>query len=643
LGFSSNLTSIAGRLPRGAPVSLLVGVVVGGLAFEHGTYDTSAWTAVGIVATWALGIGWAMGLWQTPDGRASRLALGVLLGFALWTAASALWGENAETSIARGAQALVYAAVLALALVVPRPRTSAMYVNGIALGIVGIEVLALLSRFIPGLVEGDSIAPFLGSQVAARLSYPIGYWNALGILAGLGMPCLLRIATSAETILARSLAASTLPLAGVVAYLASSRSGFATIVVSAAVFVALTPRRWTAAFALAVTAAADAAAFAYLRTRHELVSGPLSSVTAASQGHRAVAVVVACCTCGAIVFAAWAPYCDRARLPRHSGVAATALLIVATVGGLIAVHPMRQISSFTKLPTTHQVTDVQAHLVNANGNYRWQYWKSTLDEASGHLIVGRGAGAWEAWWAEHGNVPGFVSNPHSLYFESLGDLGIVGLVLSALFFVGVSAALIRKASRDESNEGVVAACASGFIAFAFACGVDWVWNIPAIAAVGVLFAGFGLASRATAGHEEPTRRSRLPRLLAATAAAAALLVVFDVYAVDQALQSSRRAVASGAFETALSRADDAHRLAPWASSPVLQRALVLEAAGKLSQADSAINDALALDHRNWRLWLIYSRIEVERGRIKIARAALGRAAKLNPTSPVFRSLPAKRT
>ena len=43
--------------------------------------------------------------------------------------------------------------------------------------------------------------------------------------------------------------------------------------------------------------------------------------------------------------------------------------------------------------------------------------------------AGGGAGSFEAWWAEHGSISYFIRDAHSLYLETLSEVGIVGGVL----------------------------------------------------------------------------------------------------------------------------------------------------------------------------------------------------------------------
>jgi Tfp pilus assembly protein PilF len=89
------------------------------------------------------------------------------------------------------------------------------------------------------------------------------------------------------------------------------------------------------------------------------------------------------------------------------------------------------------------------------------------------------------------------------------------------------------------------------------------------------------------------------------------------------------------MDTALSAARAARRLEPWAASPRLQLALVLEQDGDLDAARGQIQSAVERDPEDWRLWLVKSRLETKAGAPAVAAASYSRARALNPRSPLF--------
>src|SRR5438477_597694 len=74
-----------------------------------------------------------------------------------------------------------------------------------------VAALALASRLFPDLV-GQTVVGRLLPDAAVRLSYPVDYWNGLGILVALGLPLLLRSATAIEAGLWRGGAIAGVPL-----------------------------------------------------------------------------------------------------------------------------------------------------------------------------------------------------------------------------------------------------------------------------------------------------------------------------------------------------------------------------------------------------------------------------------------------
>ena len=106
-------------------------------------------------------------------------------------------------------------------------------------------------------------------------------------------------------------------------------------------------------------------------------------------------------------------------------------------------------------------------------------------------------------------------------------------------------------------------------------------------------------------------------------------------AATGALRDSQAEARAGDLPTALHRADQARRLQPYAATPRLQRALVLERAGALDGAARSIAEAVRRSPQDWRLWLVRSRIEAKRDHAEASVAAYRRARSLNPRSGLF--------
>jgi hypothetical protein len=618
------------------------------LAFRGGTYDVAAWTTAAIVVWWAVAIGIAVGV--MPRRRIPRpawAAAGLLTAFAALNGLSAVWASGAETPVLAMDRALLYAGVLGLTMVTAGRDTTRRWSDGIAVGVAGISVLALTSRLFPGHFGNDTALQFL-PEAHTRLSYPVNYWNGLAILVALAFPLLLRIAVTNESATWRGLALVPIPVVAVTIYLASSRTGAATVVVGAAAFVALSRRRATAAGAAAISIAASIAAIAFVARQHELVNGPLDSSAASAQGWHAALVIAALGFGSALAWAVAGRRVIDVRVPPRAGRVALVAVALVVAAAFVASHPVRRWQDFTRPPSPiAQQNYIANHFLSTNGNWRWQYWMSALDEFKTRPVLGRGAGSYQAWWAERGRLVGFIGNPHSLYFETLGELGLVGLLLIAgAFLVGAATGVRRALERKEPDDEATAAVTAAFLAFAVACGLDWIWELPAVSVVGLALLGLTLMGNSDRRDPAPTRRATWRRPLRVALVAlgiAALLAQIDLYSADAKIRDSQQAVVRGDFVAAADAAHTARSLEPWAASPYLQLALVDEIRGQLRPASDWINRAVDRDRGDWRVWLIRARIQAKLGEIHSARTSFARAKQLNPRSQIFLALASSTT
>ena len=153
-------------------------------------------------------------------------------------------------------------------------------------------------------------------------------------------------------------------------------------------------------------------------------------------------------------------------LPLAWGRRRLAISVAAVIGLVLALA--------LTLPAGSLADDEAAR---AGGNHRPWYWHVAWQQASESPIAGRGAGTFELTWLEEQPISESVLDAHSLYLETLAELGIVGLGLLALALVPPLLAAFRGAS---------AAAAGGYVAFLVHAGVEWDWEMPVVTVAGLL-------------------------------------------------------------------------------------------------------------------------------------------------------------
>lgn len=639
--------SLAGWVSASATPVAVAGVTFW-VAFDGGTYDLPSRNSLAIAAWWLLAVAVAARLWPRASLPAAGFAAASLLAaFALLCLAAAAWAASAERAVDEAGRALLYLGLFLVALLGARRGDAARWANGLLLGIGATALLALASRCFPEVFGVDEALEFLPSA-SHRLSYPLDYWNGLAILTALAFPLALRVAYTARTVWVQALAVAPVPaLAGVV-YLTSSRGGVIAAAAGLVAFVVLVDRRWRAAGAAAIAVAGSAASIAVLHVRTELVNQP-GTAAAESQGASAALLVVVICMLSAGAYVLGERYAGpRLRLGRGAGRLALAAGLLLVVVGAAASHPVERFEEFKRAPVDLSnpqqpgANPHQEHLLSAAGTGRWQQWSAALDAFEAKPLGGHGPGSYEAWWAQHGSVRGYVRDGHSFYLETLAELGVLGLVLVlGLFGLTLAVAARRLFSSRDDGRATIAALAAAFVAYVLAAGIDWMWEMTVVSAVAVTAMGL-LTGPATVfdGSERPPPRLRAwPRRLgtAACVAAAALVIYFEAAPLlaDFRLADSKAAAESGRLEEAYRAARAAHDIEPWAASPYLQLALVQERRGQVQRARTFIGEALDRDDSDWRLWLVSARLAVADGDIAGAVASLRRAAELNPRSPLF--------
>lgn len=613
-----------------APVLVVVYLAFNGGGFFPGT------TGILAVAA-AAGLTLRVAFAERPFAGIGRLAAGalVLLGaYALWALLSGTWSDAPARAVLEFSRALLY--LLAVALVASFPRTwggKRLLVTGVAAGIVAVCAVALISRVLP------DVWPIASNIQNDRLSYPLTYWNTLGLLGAIGVVLCIHLASSEhEPLVVRISAAGAVPALAAVIFFTFSRGAIAAALLGVLAYLAIGRPRGGLGTLLSV-APPTAVGIAVAYGAELLATEQPTSPGAIEQGH-GVALAVALSVIAAAVLRvlllgldsrieAWRP-------PRIGRRARAGLVTAVLLAGVIAAasvdlpsRAQHELQRFTRGGEVSQSGSLRSRLTDPGNNGRLEFWDVSLDQFHGAWIRGAGAGSFSLAWAKERPITTSVQDGHSLYLETLGELGIVGLLLIggfvSLLVVGVARGM-KGASRP-----LHAAILSVLIAWALHAGAEWDWEMPALTLPVLCLAG---AAIAVPPSESPA--GRLPRSGRLTAAVAflALAVTPLLVAVSQArLNTSVEALKQGDCELSIDAALGSISALGLRPEPY---ELLSYCDSRLGEHELAISQAAAAIRReptNWNFWYTLALARAAAGRDP--RPAARRALRLNR----FGSLP----
>ena len=469
---------------------------------------------------------------------------------------------------------------------------------------------ALTSRLFPDLIGDRGVSSFF-PRGTRYLGYPLDYWNGLGIFVGLGFPLLLRAALDARSV-ARARARHRPPprRSSATLYLTSSRGGIGDGGARHARLRRAVPRpparagRGRAAWAPA--RGGRVPSWRRDRARRRQPPGRRGSP---SQGRSAAALIAGIC-----LLTGARPLARRARrAPAPPGFRVPRLALAA---GALAPggrggdrgrtrRAPRQLQAAPEQPVRTRVesspgdrrrspeaprlSPTSSHLLSSTGNGRWQFWGAAVDEFETRPLAGRGPGSYEAWWAQHGSVSYFTRHAHSLYLETLGELGAVGLALLLGFLSTASWPPARGCARRRGRDrNVIAALARGRdrirlrgrdrLDLAAHGGRRW----SAIVALALLTGPATATAPASAASRGPLRADRGAARGGSWSSALCLIVAqaIPLLAQDDIRRSQHRFAAAEISTAPATRRSSARSVQPWAASPHLQLALVDERRGR---------------------------------------------------------------
>jgi O-antigen ligase len=482
-----------------------------------------------------------------------------------------------------------------------------------------VALYGLSTRLLPGL--HDAV------PAGSRLDEPIGYANALGILAAVGTLLAFGFALRSQAAWRAAAAAALVPLAAVL-QLTGSRGAVLALAAGLVVLVVAEPDRLRSLGGIVLLAAAPGLA-AVVVGRSRLSEVGLTPDEAEAAGLRVLlALVVLALVAGAAGVAA------PALAPRVAPVACAALAVAAAAGCVwVAVEgggfAERALDEFRSPPPVTQ-TDLDRRLLSFSGSWRADYWRVAGRMVERAPLLGEGGGSYERWWLQERPVASYARDAHNLYLETLAELGPVGL---ALLLVALASPLV--ALGRARGHAPAAGAAAAYVAFLVHAGLDWDWEVPVVT-LPALTCAVALLALARDDGETVALSSR-GRWAAAAALVLVALVGIGVNVGNRAAGAAEDALARDDLERAAAEARRAQTWIPWTARPWRLEGEARLAARRDAEALRSLREAARRDPSSWLTW--YDLALVSKGEER--RDALERASRLNPLGPEVAELRAE--
>lgn len=638
------------------PAALLAALLVLATLYE-GAFDVRQWAPLALFALALLGAVIVVAGGARPLSRTVAVAVAAIWALAAWSMLSMTWAESPEHAWEGAAQTTLYAGLFTVVVVaVPGPRQMAALGAGLVGGIVAIALLTLVRLHVDG---GDLF-------VAGRLDSPAGYRNATAALFAIAFWPLIGAAVSRgrnPTLRASAFAAAVLCLG--LAFLTQSRGVLVALAVGGAVALALGTERIRRAFLALVAAAGVLVLSGPLLVAYRTFEdgpGPVTLSDIESATNALTFLFVDALIVGLLLalldggLRASVDNLARARRIAVVGLAVGAVGLFA--GGVMAAgNPLDFVREKAGEFQAIESRSAEFSELVSTGGQRYDLWRVALDEFAASPLLGVGEGSYAFDYYVERDTDRNLSNPHSLPLRTLAELGIVGTLLLAAFFAAIGVALARGVRGQAlRTRHAIAGLAGGGAVVVGQSTVDWIWAVPGVTGIGLLALGLasGIASareaereaeerararreaehspaRPASGRVEALRRAfRRSGLREGLPAAGLLATGLSVVALFLADHFVREARTAGSPAATLDAARTAGELNPWSLTPLYLEASALEAAGRMDEARATLEQALALEPRNFATLGLLGDLAARRGDHAAASELYARAAGMNP-------------
>jgi hypothetical protein len=624
-----------GRLEGVRPdwvAALVLGAVLAGVAFgAAGGTQIGRTTVVEMLIVLLGGAVVAAAIvWGRRGPIHGAVSLFVFAALAALTALSVTWAIVPELAYIEAGRTFAYLAVFAAGVAGARlaPRWGHVAVKGIVLAAIAATAYALAARVWPGSI-GEN-------EISNRIGQPFEYWNAVGGTAALAIPGLLWLGSrGGGSVVGRVAAYPAMGTAILAILLTQSRGALAAAALGAIAWFAILPLRLRSLPVLLLPSLAAGAVGAWALSKDAFAETlqPLAvkESVAGEFGLLLLLMTAVLVAAGLAVNVGRTRFVPTARARRQLGIAALVVACAIPLAALTSVafsdrglggtieDRVDELTSETDTAPTEQ----GAGRFGAASSTRGKYWREAGRVFADRRSVGTGAGTFAVGRLRHRTDASVTRHAHGFVPQTLADLGIVGVALTTLLLLAWLVAAVRTTALHprrlpfRHGEGVPpprrdwtaergALVALGLIAMVFGLqsAIDWTWFVPGPTAMALVAAGF-VAGRGPAAalpeggsidRRAPLRSPSTPRLLTASAVLlAALLTVWAIWqpwAADRQTTDAVELADAGDVDGALAKTQDAADTNPLSAEPLLVEAAIATRAGRESEAEAVLEDAV---------------------------------------------------
>lgn len=414
----------------------------------------------------------------------------------LWIGASIIWAYAPDLAWLEFNRTGGYLAIMILGVLVGGHRTPRNMVAPLYLGVVvAASAYGLGTKLFP--------AQITNTDALARISVPMGYTNAMGLLVAMGVMMGLYIAANADTRwYIRVPAASSLPLLLITLFFTVSRGAVLALVVGLLVYLAIAPARLRSMglLLISLTPAVMVSWWgngqdALMKDKAELAlrletAGPLRLYLILSIAATTLLFIAALLLGSRISF--------PPRLTRAVGglVIAAAVIAVAAPGWqFLAAKPsisewVRESHAEFTVGKTSKLGAARFLQFGSQGRFR--LWQEAMDNWSDNPLTGTGGQSFPLVHLQRQDYDSpFVKQPHGLPFRLLTELGAIGFLLGYITIAAISATamFLVCALRRRWDRLTAAGMVSTMVVYLVHTSYDWDWNMYALTSAYFMLGG----------------------------------------------------------------------------------------------------------------------------------------------------------